>query len=321
MPVGLDELLAIVAPLTYAVSVSALVLEYVVLRALGERLSRRQGITSIVSGILAFGGIAVANRLLFVGLMAEVWTHRVVDLGSGALAFGAGFLAYDLMFYVAHRAGHEVRLLWCFHSVHHTSEEMRLTSAIRGSAFDFVYLPWFFVLLPLLGIHPSVVLIVEAAGRIWGVLSHVHPRFVGRLGPLDRLLVTPSVHRVHHGRNQAYLDRNYGEVLLLWDRVFATFEPERAEEPPEYGVLAPVDAGSLADVQLSPWKGLARDLRAAPTLRAKLRCALGPPGGGRYGVVGPGLGDGLVGGAQALSRTPRGGRGADDGASLDPPGA
>ena len=260
---------------TYVISVGAIILEFVVLRVLGERMGRREGRASVLSGILAFGGLAVANRFLFIGLMYVAWSYRVVDLGLGVTAWIAAFVVYDLMFYTAHRAGHRIRLLWCFHSVHHTSEEMRLTTAIRGSAFDFVYLPWFFIWIPLLGIHPSVVLVVEVFGRIWGVMTHVHPRFVGRLGWLDRLIVTPSVHRVHHGRNAPYIDRNYGEVLTVWDHLFRSYRVE--DEEPEYGVLAPVDAGDLLDIQLSPWGALRRDVRDAPGLANKLRTALGPP--------------------------------------------
>ena len=194
----------------------------------------------------------------------------------GITAWLGAFLVYDFMFYVAHRAGHRIRILWCFHAVHHTSEEMRLTTAIRGSAFDFVYLPWFFVWLPLLWFHPMMVLIVEATGRLWGVATHIHPRFVGRLGWLDRIIVTPSVHRVHHGRNEAYLDRNYGEVLTLWDHVFGSYIVEI--DTPDYGVLAPVDSGDLADVQFSAWRSLGRDLSNAHGLRHAVGILFGPPG-------------------------------------------
>ncbi len=92
---------------------------------------------------------------------------------------------------------------------------------------------------------------------------------------LDRLLVTPSVHRVHHGKDAAYLDRNYGEVLLPWDRLFGTHTVETTA--PTYGVLAPVDAGDLADVQLSPWVALLRDLRRGAGLRARLRFLFDSP--------------------------------------------
>ena len=271
----LQSVLDVALPATYVLSVGALIGEHVLLRLGGHRMDRRGDRASLLSGLLAFGLLGVANRVLFIGLMHAAWALAPWDLGVGPLAWLAAFLLYDLMFYVAHRAGHEIRLLWCFHSVHHTAEQMRLTTAIRGSAFDFVYLPWFFVWIPLVGIHPAMVLIVEVFGRLWGVAVHISPRFVGRL-PLDGWLVTPSVHRVHHGRNRPYLDTNYGEVLTLWDHLLGTYQVE--EEAPDYGVLSDVDAGSLAAIQLSPWRDLWRDLKRAPDARTRLRYLLDAPG-------------------------------------------
>ena len=261
---------------TYGIAIAVLVIEGVALRALGATADTRSGRASVLSGGLAFGGMALSNKLVFVAMMGWFYEHRVVDLGLGPLAWLAGFVVYDLVFYLAHRAGHEVRLLWCFHAVHHSSEEMRLTSAIRGSALDAIYLPWFFVWLPILGLHPALVLIVESFGRIWGVLVHVHPRFVGKLGWLDAAIVTPSFHRVHHGRDAAYLDRNYGEVLSVWDHLLGTWQ--REEHPPDYGLLKELDSGSLKEIQLSPWQDLWRDVRRAPDMTARLRYLFDAPG-------------------------------------------
>jgi len=261
--------------LTYALAIGLIVFESLVLRLTGKPLNRRSDNASIISGVLAFGGLALANRFLFVGLMHLAWSHHLVDLGLGPIAWLVAFIVYDLMFYVAHRAGHRVRLLWCFHTVHHTSEEMRLTAAIRGSALDFVYLPWFFIWIPLIGLHPSIILIMESFGRLWGVMTHIHPTIVGRLGWLDRIMITPSVHRVHHGRNVRYIDRNYGEVLIFWDVLFGSYQAEN--EPPDYGVLTPVDAESVVDIQLVAWRHLWRDVRATTGVINKIRTLLGPP--------------------------------------------
>lgn len=272
----IDPLLAAAFPVTVAVSVGAVVLEAVLLRVRGDGISLPSARASTLSAIGAFGGVALANQLLFVGLMSIAWQHRLLDLGLGPLAWLAAFVVYDLCFYVAHRAGHEVRLLWCFHSVHHTSEQMQLTTAIRGSVLDFVYLPWFFVWIPLLGVHPGLVLLVEAASRLWGVLIHVSPRLVGRTDRLDPLVVTPSTHRVHHGRDLGYLDRNYGSVLALWDRLLGTWQ--REDSPPDYGVRSPVDPVSFVDIQVSPWRALWHDVRRASRWTDKLRYCLLAPG-------------------------------------------
>jgi sterol desaturase/sphingolipid hydroxylase (fatty acid hydroxylase superfamily) len=275
-------MVAVAVPMTYGVAAASMALEALALRVARVRWSRREARTSLASGGLAFGLMHLANLALYLAVLDRAWAHRVADAGLSPAAWIGGFVLYDLSFYVGHRVGHEVRLFWCFHSVHHTAEEMRLTSAIRGSAFDFVYLPWFFVWIPLLGFHPAMLLVIESASRTWGVLTHVSPALlpsggarVGR-GWLGRLLVTPSAHRVHHGTAAPYLDRNYGEVLLLWDHLLRTHTPEG--DAPTYGVLTPVDAGSLSAVQLSPWTSLWRDLRRATRWRDRLRYLFDAPG-------------------------------------------
>ncbi|MCB9665310.1 MAG: sterol desaturase family protein [Alphaproteobacteria bacterium] len=275
-PALLDRLVTLAVPSTYGLAVLLIVGELVVLRRRGVALDHATGRVSLLSGLLSFGGLAVAGRLVYAGVLEVAWAHRLTDLGLGAWAWGVGFLAYDAVFYVGHRAAHEVRLLWCFHVTHHTSEQMRLSSAVRGSAFDFVYSPWFHVWLPLVGLHPGLVLVVETGSKVWGVLEHVSPDLTGRWGWLDRVLVTPSAHRVHHGRNAPYLDRNYGEILLVWDHLLGTFAEE--EEVPDYGVLAPIDSRSLDAVQLGPWRSLWHDLRRAPGWGARLRYLFDAPG-------------------------------------------
>jgi sterol desaturase/sphingolipid hydroxylase (fatty acid hydroxylase superfamily) len=282
---ALAPLVAVAVPATYVVAVCAIALEALALALVRVRVNHREALASLGSGGLAFGLMHVANLCLYLSVLERAWAHRVMDAGLGPMAWLGCFVLYDLSFYLGHRAGHEVRLLWCFHSVHHTAEQMRLTSAIRGSALDFVYLPWFFAWIPLLGFHPAMLLVVESFSRTWGVLTHVSPALLasrpeglaGRvLAGLARLLVTPSAHRVHHGKEQDYLDRNYGEVLVLWDRLLGTHAEEGAA--PTYGVLSPVDAGSLRDVQCAPWIALWRDVRRAPSWGARLRYLFDAPG-------------------------------------------
>ena len=273
---ALAPLHRVAVPATYAFAIVVIFGEFFVLRALQKRVSVRGGVTSLASGGLSFGLLFLADRALFGGLYAWSHAHRFATLGTSWPVWLGAFVVYDLMFYVAHRAGHEVRALWCFHAVHHTADEMRLSSAVRGSALDFIYLPWFFVWIPLLGVHPLMLLTVEALSRMWGIATHVSPHLVGRLGPLHGLLVTPSVHRVHHGRDVDYLDRNYGEVLLLWDRLFGTWQ--RETHAPTYGVTTPIDANGLVAIQVGFWQGLARDLARAPDWRSRARYLLDAPG-------------------------------------------
>jgi sterol desaturase/sphingolipid hydroxylase (fatty acid hydroxylase superfamily) len=272
-----EAVAAVAVPATWGLSVGVIALEYAVLRLVVRHpIDRRGGVTSLLSGGASFGLLALANRLVFAGVLEAAWAHRVVTLPTAPWAWLAAFLLYDLGFYVGHRAGHEVRLLWCFHSVHHSAGEMRLASAVRGSALDALYLPWFHAWLPLLGVPPAMLLAVEALARVWGVLTHVSPALVGRLGPLEAVVVTPSAHRVHHGREPEYLDRNFGEVLALWDRLFGSFTAEG--HPPSYGLITPYADDRFVTVQASPFRALWRDLRRAPTLSARLRYLFDAPG-------------------------------------------
>lgn len=276
MPQPFEALVRVAVPATYGVATVLIGLELALLHLLDARPRTRGVLTSLASGAFSFGLTAVAAALVHTAVLEAAYARRLMTLGASPWAWLAAFVLYDLSFWVGHLAGHRVRLLWCFHSVHHTTPEMSLTAAIRGSAWDFAYLPWFFAWIPLLGVHPAMLLVVESAARTWGVLTHVSPRLVGRLGPLEGLVVTPSAHRVHHGTAPAYLDRNYGEVLALWDRVFGTYIAEG--EAPRYGLIDPLPDDRLGTVQLSPWRALARDLRRAPGWREGLRYLFDAPG-------------------------------------------
>jgi sterol desaturase/sphingolipid hydroxylase (fatty acid hydroxylase superfamily) len=185
---------------------------------------------------------------------------------------------YDLIFYINHVLGHKVRLLWCIHQVHHSSQRMRLASGVRGSMFDFLVIPWFYAWLPVLGIHPLIVVITEVYSKFWGLLVHVNENIVGRFGILEKFLVTPVMHRIHHAKNTDYLDTNYGEVLNIWDRLFKTYRNEKPDEKIVYGLTRQIDSGNFAESQFSGFRSLWHDIRSAPSLKDKILYLLMPPG-------------------------------------------
>lgn len=143
------------------------------------------------------------------------------------------FVLYDFCYYWNHRLGHEMSLLWAAHVVHHSSEEYNLTTALRQSSSSIV--SWAFYLpMALLGFDPMVLISVGALNLIYQFW--VHTRHVPKLGWYEWIFVTPSNHRVHHAQNQVYIDRNYGGVFILWDRLFGSFQEELDSEPPIYGI-------------------------------------------------------------------------------------
>ena len=273
----LDSFVKLIQPGIFAFAVGAMLLEVFLLSFRKIPRKSKGGLVSLASGLFVFGFEAIADFLFYIAICYWLYDHRIFDLGFRWYTWVLCFLLYDLMFYVAHRIQHRVRVLWCFHAVHHSSTEMRLTSAVRGSMFDFIYTPPFFVWMCILGIHPLMFITVRTFSRIWGILEHIHESVIGHTPRLNKIFITPDVHRAHHGKNEIYLDKNYSEIFSVWDRLFGTYV--EYSEPPVYGILQPVDDNDFLQIQFSPWQCLMRELKATKGFINKLRLMLEPPGG------------------------------------------
>ena len=156
-----------------------------------------------------------------------VWSHRVITIPLDTTwGLGVLFAGEELAYYWWHRAGHEIRWIWATHVVHHTPEQFHFASAFRTGATGLVSGDWLFrVPLYFLGLNPLAVTGMQAINLMYQFWLHTD--LVGRLGPLEWVLNTPSHHRVHHACNSEYLDRNYGGMLIIWDRLFGTFAKNR----------------------------------------------------------------------------------------------
>lgn len=187
------------------------------------------GITSQLFNLLTFGvGVAVYAAVY-------AWRGWDLDPGSG-WTWLLGMLGVDFLYYWWHRASHEVNVLWAAHVVHHQSEDYNLAVALRQALLtNFTMIP-FYLPLALLGVPPLVYAASKALNSLYQFW--IHTELIGRLGPLERVVNTPSHHRVHHAINPRYLDRNYGGILMLWDQLFGSFEVER--ERPVYGITKPL---------------------------------------------------------------------------------
>lgn len=148
------------------------------------------------------------------------------------------FLFTDFLWYWYHRYSHEINLLWAAHVVHHQSEDYNFTVAARITIFQAVFRSLFWAFIPLLGFPPFMMTAILLVHGVYPFFSHTQT--VGNLGVLERIFVTPSHHRVHHSSNEIYLDKNYGDILIIWDRLFGTFIPEQKEEPCVYGLTKPI---------------------------------------------------------------------------------
>ncbi|WP_048631275.1 sterol desaturase family protein [Mycolicibacterium aurum] len=180
----------------------------------------------------------------------------------------------DLLFYFYHRTAHRVRLIWATHQAHHSSQYFNFATALRqkwnNSGEIVMWIP-----LPLLGVPPWMVFASFSLSLIYQFW--IHTERIGKLWrPVEFVFNTPSHHRVHHGMDQIYLDKNYGGILIIWDRLFGTFQPEVFR--PHYGLTKPVDTFNIWKLQTREYAAIGRDVRAAHGLRAKLGYLFGPPG-------------------------------------------
>jgi sterol desaturase/sphingolipid hydroxylase (fatty acid hydroxylase superfamily) len=215
------------------------------------------------------------KTVLFAGYILIFERFRVATLDSGNWAHWAiAFLGIDFFYYWFHRASHEVNLLWAAHIVHHQSEEYNLSVALRQSAVQQFFSAPFYWPLALLGVPPKVFLLVEAFDTLYQFW--IHTRTIGKLGPLEAVLNTPSHHRVHHGSNAKYIDRNHGGTLIVWDRLFGTFQ--REEEEPAYGVTRPLASWNPLWANVQYYAELFTVARRAARWRDKLLVFVKPPG-------------------------------------------
>ncbi|KUL70632.1 MULTISPECIES: sterol desaturase family protein [unclassified Streptomyces] len=184
------------------------------------------------------------------------------------------FFAEDLAYYAYHRAHHRVRLLWASHVVHHSSVRFNLSTALRQSWTPMSGLP-FWMPLALLGIPPWMILLQQSISLIYQFFLHTER--VDRLWrPIELVFNTPSHHRVHHGSNNVYLDRNYGGILIIWDRLFRTFQPEG--ERVVYGLTKNIDTYNPLRVAFHEYAATWHDIRTATRWRDRAGYAFGPPG-------------------------------------------
>ena len=162
----------------------------------------------------------------------------------------ATFIMIDFVYYWYHRFSHRVRFLWAVHMNHHSSEEMNFTVSLRQAWFGPITKVPFFVFMPLIGFDPIITAIAGVASTLWGVVGHT--QWIKKLGMLEYIFVTPSSHRVHHGSNECYIDKNYGNLLIVWDRCFGTFAEE--VEPVKFGIRENVKTFNPIKITFMLWQ-------------------------------------------------------------------
>lgn len=225
--------------------------------------------------------MGVGNVLIDLGMKSVHFALLTLVAGFAPLRLGGQWwewllllLGTDFCYYWFHRLSHEVRFLWAAHVNHHSSRRYNLSTALRQSWTTPFTVMLFYWPLALIGFDPMRILVAIALNTLYQFW--IHTEVIDRVGPLEAVINTPSHHRVHHGRNIEYLDRNYGGMLITWDRLFGTFEPERA--PVDYGLTKNIDTYHPVRVAFHEWQAMLRDAREAATWREALNYLLQPPG-------------------------------------------
>jgi len=212
---------------------------------------------------LSMGLLSTVTKFVFlnIGLLVfsrieqnyAVWLFDMDSVGHWLL----GILLYDFLYYWFHRISHERSLFWASHVVHHQSEDYNLSTALRQTSTSFLTTWVFFIPCFLLGMPISMYVSIASAHLIYQFW--VHTQHISTLGPLEWFLVTPSNHRVHHAQNPEYIDKNYGGLLILWDRLFGTFKAESPQIAPIYGIRLPLASWNPIWANLHIFVGMARD--------------------------------------------------------------
>lgn len=223
------------------------------------------------------GIIDVVFRFVYLLVLYFFYDFRIADLDNNLWYYWLFlFVLEDFVFYVLHYFDHNVRLFWAVHITHHSSRLFNLSTGFRSSVFQPLYRFVYFIPLVIIGFNPSDIVVMYAITQIYGIL--VHTKFDIKFGYLEYIFVTPSHHRVHHASNIKYLDKNMGMCLIIWDRIFGTYQEELAHLKPTYGITKDYSTDKLSVYIFDEWKQIFIDLKDESNLLNKLKILLFPPG-------------------------------------------
>ena len=221
---------------------------------------------------IAFETFVMTGAYAVYYIIAEAFVSWTIPITWWSILLG--LLVADFLYYWEHRIAHEVRLLWTQHAVHHSSRDYNIVTAIRFGPFEGVWALIIHIPMVLMGFPPEMVFFGQIA--VLAYQTWLHTETIGKLGPIEKIMNTPSHHRVHHGADDKYLDKNYAGILIIWDRMFGTFQVE--EETPRYGLKRDFNSQNPIHVWFSELPQLGRDLMAAKTGREFFMRLFGRPG-------------------------------------------
>lgn len=225
-------------------------------------------------------GLDLLVRGLYLVVLQSCFQIRFISIDHSLLNWSGLLVFIDFQFYWLHRLEHFCRFFWAVHVTHHSSESLNTTVGFRSSVFQPLYRFVFFIPVTVIGFEPLHILFVYSLTQFWSLF--VHTELIGKLGWMEQVFVTPSHHRVHHASNLKYLDKNMGLVLIIWDRLFGTFQRELSEkeyEPIKYGLTRPIKDYSPFNVLFHEWIDILKDTtRKDISWKHKIHYLFGRPG-------------------------------------------
>ena len=239
----------------------------------------RETVTNFIISILN-GLFDLLIRSGYIIVLLILYRYRLTDLQQGIFYWVILFILVDFLLYWMHRLEHQSRFFWAAHVTHHSGEHMNLTVGVRASLMRPLYDFLFFIPLSVIGFRPLDIMLIYSVIQIWAVMQHTE--IVRKLGWFEYLIVTPSHHRVHHGSNEKYLDKNMGMVLIIWDKIFGTFQQELKDEeyePIRYGLTKAVDRKNFVSILFGEWIDIMRDVcKKDIGWYERWKYVFGPPG-------------------------------------------
>ena len=227
---------------------------------------------------MGIGSLILGVGVKFVGFALLLFLHQfaIFDIGYEWWAWVLIFFADDFSFYWHHRLSHHIRILWAAHINHHSSENYNLAVALRQSWTEMFYKYTFWLWLPIIGFEPIMIFTMMGISLIYQFW--VHTKTIKSMGPFGWFFNTPSHHRVHHASNTRYLDRNHAGILIIWDRMFGTFQKEEESDPVVFGITSNIHTYNLFKIAFHEFQNIWKDVKSGPNLKTKLGYIFMPPG-------------------------------------------
>ena len=222
-----------------------------------ETYTKKDTFTNIYFALLNFSLDLIMKGFSFF-ILGFFYINKLFTFEIGIFYWFFCFVLQDFLYYVHHCVDHKSRVFWAVHATHHNSEYFNLTTGFRSPVFQPLYRYVFFIPMAIIGFHPLHIMFAYTVNQVWGTL--VHTKKINKMGILEYFMVTPSHHRVHHASNLRYLDKNMGMVLIIWDKIFGTFEPEDDNyEPIKFGLTYPIEDKGPINIIFHEWKAIYKD--------------------------------------------------------------